>query len=132
MKLVGFHAGEQERCLGVPEAQRPWRRYPLIEWDWDYDDCKAAILRAGLPLPGKSACYFCPSSKLHEIRGLKTQYPELLSRALEIERRAMAGEGPAPRARCGLGRRLVWANVFRQQEMFESPADDCTTEACFT
>ena len=34
---------------------------------WGRDDCVAAIARVGLPQPGKSACFFCPSSKKHEI-----------------------------------------------------------------
>lgn len=47
-----------------------------------------AICRHGLPQPGKSACYFCPAMKRSEVIRLKDEHPELLERALEIERRS--------------------------------------------
>ena len=34
-----------------------------MEWGWDRDRCIRAIQEAGLPLPGKSSCFFCPSMK---------------------------------------------------------------------
>lgn len=137
LKLIGFHAGETHRA----EQSRHHdgrRRFPLIEWGWDYDDCKQAIRAAGLPLPGKSACFFCPSSTKKEILQLREQYPHLLDRALEIERRARAGEGQAPAARCGLGRSLVWAGFLReidnprQADLFPNGPEPCDGEACFT
>jgi hypothetical protein len=89
-------------------------RYPLIEWDWGRDECIAAIRRTGLPQPGKSACFFCPSSKKPEIIELAERYPDLLNRALEMERKALAGEGPAPALTAkGLGRYFAWADVTK-------------------
>ena len=118
-RLVGFDADEpqrMERAQGY-EDKLCERRYPLIEWDWGRDECVAAIARAGLSQPGKSACFFCPSSKKHEILTLRDEYPELLARALEIERRALAGEGQAPAFRGkGLGRHFAWADVVKMAD----------------
>lgn len=133
-KLIGFDFDEPERAERAP-AEEPLclRRYPLIEWGWGREECVAAIDRAGLPQPGKSACFMCPSSKKHEILTLRDQYPELLDRALEIERRALAGEGQAPAFRGkGLGRHFAWADVVKMADaqlcMFSDagvPAVDC-------
>ena len=34
-----------------------------MDWGWTREDCIAAIQQEGLPLPGKSSCFFCPSMK---------------------------------------------------------------------
>jgi len=136
MKLIGFHAGEDFRVAKTPPHLAKFRRYPLIEWGWDYEDCQREIEREGLPLPGKSACFFCPSTKKTEILQLRQRYPELLARALEIERKARAGEGPAGATQCGLGRRLVWVDFLRahdsQGQLFADGIAECEGEACFT
>jgi 3'-phosphoadenosine 5'-phosphosulfate sulfotransferase (PAPS reductase)/FAD synthetase len=44
--------------------------YPLQTWGWRRDDCKAIIAQAGLPVPPKSSCYFCPAMKKDEVSGL--------------------------------------------------------------
>jgi hypothetical protein len=81
------------------------KRYPLIEWGWGRDECIAAIDHAGLPRPGKTACFFCPSSKLHEIRALS---PEYQRRSLAIEDGAQDGLTSVR----GLGRSFAWRDVF--------------------
>ncbi len=80
---VGIDAGEAHR------AKYAETRYPLIEWDWGREECVEAIARAGLPQPGKSACFFCPSSKPREILELSRTHPELMARAFAIEAAAM-------------------------------------------
>ena len=116
-RCVGFDAGEPsryERAKGIMERNPKMvrERWPLMEWDWDRDDCVEAIARAGITQPGKSACFFCPSSKTPEIFWLRDNHPDLLHRAVEMERRARAGEGQAPAAKCGLGRTKVWGDVI--------------------
>jgi len=44
--------------------------YPLREWGWDRGRCVEEIVKAGLPVPTKSACFFCPASKPHELATL--------------------------------------------------------------
>ena len=44
---------------------------------------------AGLPQPGKSSCFFCPSMKKQEILYLKEHYPDLFNRAATLEENAM-------------------------------------------
>lgn len=86
-RAIGFDADEAHR---MKPAIEKWavNWYPLIEWQWRREDCMAAICRHGLPQPGKSSCYFCPAMKRSEVVRLKAEHPDLLNRALEIERRS--------------------------------------------
>ena len=69
-----------------------------------------AIARAGLPQPGKSACFFCPSSKPREILELSRTHPELLQRALAMEANAELTSVK------GLGRSFAWADLVKYSE----------------
>src|SRR5262249_931243 len=62
------------------------------------------IAAAGLPVPMKSSCFFRPASKKHEIVWLKQHHPELLERALAVERNARDDLTSAK----GLGRPFSW------------------------
>ena len=101
MRLIGFDAGEPHRAKDYPDE-----RYPLIEWGWGREECVAAIARAGLPQPGKSACFFCPSSKKREILELRRVYPELAARAVAMENNAELTHVK------GLGRSFAWRDLL--------------------
>lgn len=109
VKLLGFDADESRRA-GIPEDKKYIYRYPLIEWWWGREDCIEAIERAGLPQPGKSACFFCPSSKPREILALKREHPDLLARALAMEANAKLTTVK------GLGRNFSWADLIAYDE----------------
>ncbi len=116
VRLIGIDAGETHRAKDYPDT-----RYPLIEWDWGRDKCVVAIRRAGLPQPGKSACFFCPSSKPHEILELKRLHPDLIRRALAME------AGAELTSVKGLGRSYAWADLVRyddaQMDMFRGAVE---------
>ncbi|MBM4072698.1 MAG: hypothetical protein FJ271_27795 [Planctomycetes bacterium] len=125
VKAIGLDASEQHRQTWQRSAphttQRPSRQewldanyfaywYPLMEWGYDRERCKKIIAAAGLPVPIKSACFFCPASKKAEIAWLQEHHPELLERALRIERNAQ----PKLRSVKGLGRSFAWASFLSQ------------------
>ena len=94
MKAIGYDSGEGHRSHASRETlhtkgriERFW--YPLIEWQWRRADCIEAIKRHGLPVAHKSACFFCPATKRHEIITLRNQYPALYARALALEANAI-------------------------------------------
>lgn len=70
IKAIGYEAGEEHRKINAAahtqadEKYEYW--YPLIEWGWDREECKARIREAGLPIPVKSSCIFCPNIKPKE------------------------------------------------------------------
>lgn len=120
---IGIDAEESHRAK---ESQEKWitHTYPLLTWNWGRDECVQAIEGAGLPQPGKSSCFFCPSMKPREILSLKKCHPDLLERALEIERRA------APHCHgtiAGLGRNWTWESLVQadkaQLKMFKNHTD---------
>lgn len=112
IKLIGYDAGEVHRTKTSYESDKYEFRYPLVEWDMGRDECIQTIKDAGLCQPGKSACFFCPASKITEIRQLAQTYPDLMDRAIAIERNAELTSVK------GLGRRFAWADVLKQEEMF--------------
>lgn len=104
---VGIDAGEAHR------KQYEGTRYPLIEWGWARAQCVDAIHRAGLPQSGKSSCFFCPAMKKREVFQLRETHPDLLERALEIERRAQATNTTT---RGLAGEKNLWAAWLEQDE----------------
>lgn len=85
-------------------------RYQLYEWGWDRAECVRVIQRAGLPLPAKSSCYFCPSMKKKEIQALWEQFPDLFQKAVEMERNAAENLKTAK----GLGRSWAWGDYYAE------------------
>lgn len=126
VKAVGLDAGEQHRLTWARAklaAGGPGRKvsreerldreffayfYPLMDWGMDRAACERAIRDAGLPVPPKSSCWFCPASKKAEILWLREHHPRLLERALAIE----ANAKPNLTAVRGLGRSFAWGEFL--------------------
>lgn len=117
IKLVGYETGEERRAKDYGDRKYTLR-YPLIEWGWDRKKCIEVIQSVGLPLPGKSACFFCPSSKAQEVKQLAKQYPELAKRALAMEANADL------KTIKGLGRDYSWADLLKFDEAQTKMFDD--------
>lgn len=93
--------------------------YYLQDWGLERDELAAIIVAAGLPLPVKSACFFCPASRPDEVVRLRIDHPELYWRAVAMERRARDGKhGLTEKAGLGMG---GWAWEWLAD--CESPAD---------
>lgn len=104
IKYIGFDATEDHRTQGggtyavpkkmaiCPEKGLPAYgdrydiQYPLREWGFDRAKCGEIIRRAGLPIPCKSACFFCPAMRQIEILRLKVVDPDFYALAMEMER----------------------------------------------
>lgn len=138
-RLIGFDADEPERMeralkFSAGNTNRK-QRFPLIEWGWGRDECVAAIKRSGLPQPGKSACWFCPSSRKSEVLWLAKTHPDLFARAVAMEQRALNDEGQSPKPTNvkGLGRHWSWKELVEATDtsVFSNaglPETDC---GCF-
>jgi len=62
------------------------RTYPLIKLNISRKDCKAIIKNVGLPIPPKSACWFCPFTRHLEWVEMRMQNPERFEKVVEIEK----------------------------------------------
>lgn len=124
-KLIGYEFREERRWRRAKREDDKYEyRFPLVEWQWNRPEAQAAILRVGLPLPGKSSCFFCPASTLPELEQLRSEYPVLFHRALALEDNAL----PNLTSVKGLGRRFNWR---QWHEGTEAPAaDDLAAEPC--
>lgn len=86
LRAIGYDAGPCDSKRGGVETQGPWKWiYPLREWGWDRARCEAEIVAAGLPVPEKSACFYCPSMKPAELIQLARRHPDLARRAVALE-----------------------------------------------
>lgn len=91
IRCVGYDCSETKRMRKaqnkVPKEQQHLyeNRYPLLEWGWGRNECRAAITDAGLPVPPKSACYFCAAMQPEELHDLNRME---LRRIITLEQRA--------------------------------------------
>ena len=62
VKFIGYDAGEERRrdhaLVYDMQDKKYHKEYPLIDWGWGREECVQAIQQEGLPLPGKSSCFF--------------------------------------------------------------------------
>jgi hypothetical protein len=115
-KAIGYHAEETRRSDIEAKDTKHGHceyRYFLREWGWKQADCIAAIQRAGMPIPMKSACYFCPSSKKHEIIWLAEKHPDLFAKAVALEENAKAYHAERGDVTKGLGRTFSWKELVQ-------------------
>ena len=86
---IGYDAGPKDsRRSDLQEDAKYTYWYPLREWGWDREECMRRIRLAGLPVPPKSSCFFCPAMKPIEVVHLAHETPDLFLRALQIEENA--------------------------------------------
>jgi hypothetical protein len=95
-KLIGYDCGKADvkRSSSLKRQDADFDfAYPLQLIGWTRGDCIAAITQTlGADLvPIKSACFFCPASKHWELFWLAAHQPELMDRALILERNALTG-----------------------------------------
>jgi hypothetical protein len=74
--------------------------YPLIDLRLDRAACIRIIQAAGLPVPPKSACWFCPFHSIAAWQEMRQDDPELFARATDLEafliqKRTKLGRYPA-------------------------------------
>lgn len=60
--------------------------YPLVDMRIRRQECVDIIKEAGLPVPPKSSCWFCPYQKLKEWEKMATEDPVQFALGVELER----------------------------------------------
>jgi hypothetical protein len=124
-KCIGYDNGPQDcrrrakadkataakAAAGHRDARLYRYRYLLQDWEIDRAECLRLIESEGLPVPMKSACFFCPASKKSEVVWIRDTHPHLYARALDIEHRARTGKHSLTTTK-GLGRTWAWADLM--------------------
>lgn len=134
---LGISVDEYQR-MRTDDPRYPFKRkeYPLIDLRLTRQDCINIIERAGLPVPPKSSCWFCPYHRMTVWQSMREREPELFNRAVEMERIAnekLAGLGRSP---AYLTRLLIpldqAVGPLRQNDMFDEIDDACESGFCMT
>lgn len=136
---VGFALEEVDRA-NTRKAE-PYERlvYPLVGIGEETGlrmrtaDCIALITSAGLPVPPKSACWFCPHHSTATWAELRRTHPDRFEAAAQLEdtmraRNEARGLGPVYLSRTAIP--LRGAVDDGQPALFEDA--DCETGVCFT
>jgi hypothetical protein len=110
--------------------------FPLIDLRITRQDCMNIIQEAGLPIPPKSSCYFCPYHRLERWQEMRQSEPELFQKSADLEtlvneRRQMLGLDPVWFTR-KLKPLEQATSELRQRSMFDEEDDDvCESGYCF-
>lgn len=64
--------------------------YPLIDLGISRSDCITIIQDAGIPVPPKSSCVFCPFTKLDDWRKMRRDHPDRFAAVERMEERINA------------------------------------------
>lgn len=144
VKLIGYDSGPADlrrSKKAITENDKFYFRYPLQDLGWARKDCIKAIIEEGLPVPVKSACWFCPVSQKWELWWLAGAHPELFERALKLEYNAMTGHHtrfdeiemggsfedligsgdrwPSTKTTVGLGMKFAWGHWARMNKIVD-------------
>lgn len=131
---IGISTDEIERAHPGLDPKSPMRirTYPLLDLGLDRHACRKIIADAGLPVPPKSACWFCPMHDHETWRKQRRESPDLFAKAcgieaMFIERRAMLSKDAVYLSKAC--RPLDQA--IDDQLAFEG-METCDSGACFT
>lgn len=130
---IGFSLDEMARMSNKYDTEKKRNVFPLIDLRLTRDDCKRIIQNAGLPIPPKSSCYFCPFHSMKVWQEIRDLQPDLFEKAVRLE--IFINE-----KRERLGKDKVWLSRklkpldkattdFKQLDMFDD--DFCDSGYCF-
>jgi hypothetical protein len=111
---LGISLDELQRARSDGGTEFQETVYPLIDLRLTRQDCIRIIERAGLEVPPKSSCWFCPYHSKRKWQEMRNEEPDLFWKSVELERginERLAAQGFDP----------VWLTDW------ESPLDQATS-----
>lgn len=111
--------------------------YPLLDLGLRRIDCQRVIREAGLPVPPKSSCFFCPFHRPETWHDLRRNEPELFERSCQLEellneRRDELGKDHVYLTRFGKPLRQAIPEGVDLLPMFDESDGSCDSGWCFT
>lgn len=111
--------------------------YPLIDLGLDRSACQRVIQEAGLPVPGKSSCFFCPFHRPQTWAEMRRDEPDLFFKAADLEatliaRRLELGKDPVYLTRFGVPLDLAVAEAQDMLPGFGPDMETCDSGYCWT
>jgi len=141
---VGISLDEIERVNA--RKSRPYERlaYPLVGLGPEdtglrlrRDDCARLIADAGLPVPPKSACWFCPFHRPEAWHDMRRNTPGLFAKACDLEdrlneRQDALGRDHVYLTRFGVPLRVAIPDGVDLLPMFDADEAHCDNGWCMT
>lgn len=111
--------------------------YPLIDLGFDRSRCITIIKDAGLPVPPKSSCFFCPFHRPQMWREMRRDDPELFWKSVELEatlnrRRDKLGKDRVYLTRFGKPLEEAIEEAQDMLPIFSADTDTCDEGYCWT
>lgn len=85
--IVQYIAIAYDELERMRDSDVEWivNEYPLVDAKTTREGCVELIESAGLPVPPKSGCWFCPFNNLERWQWLRATHPELYEKAVALE-----------------------------------------------
>ena len=83
--LIGISTDEATRANKNSTLKEQRIEYPLLELGLDRSRCARIIKDAGLPVPPKSSCYFCPFHRSSVWADMRRDEPDLFEKSAQLE-----------------------------------------------
>lgn len=133
--LIGFSTDEFHRASNRRAYPHERPCYPLLDLGLSRADCMKVIADAGLPVPRKSSCFFCPFHDRRAWSEMRRDEPGLFARSVELERvlnerRDMLGKDRVYLTR--YGKPLDLAVSEAQPTLFDDGPESCDEGYCWT
>lgn len=127
---IGISMDERGRARTESGFSHVTLEYPLLDLRLTRQDCVNIAIKAGLPKPPKSSCFFCPFHTLPAWQELYDNHQGLFQKSVLLEqtlnqRREMLGKDPVWLTRfCKPLDQVVDGSHQKQLKMFEETPDD--------
>lgn len=130
---VGISTDEIERANNRRTGATEQVVYPLLDLGISRTECTRIIRDAGLPVPPKSSCWFCPFQRPQQWAEMRRDQPERYEAAVALEgrlneKREMLGKDPVYLAKAGT---LLGMLDEAQPSLFDGP-EGCDSGYCWT
>jgi hypothetical protein len=111
--------------------------YPLLDLGLRRDDCKRIITEAGLPVPPKSSCFFCPFRTVDAWHHQRRYEPELFAQSVRLEetinrRRVALGRDAVYLTRYGVPLPLAIPDARPEPDDVDEDEGQCDSGWCMT
>lgn len=134
---IGISLDEIGRADNKVTISHQRKTYPLLDLGLRRTDCQRIIRAANLPVPPKSACWFCPMKRPEDWQNQRREQPDLFTKscqleALLIERRRSLGKDPVYFTRFGRPLAEAIPDGVDLLPFFDDTDDGCDSSACMT
>ena len=134
---IGISTDEIQRVSNRLPVNNQIATYPLIDLGMNRSDCMSVIADAGLPVPPKSSCFFCPFHRPQAWAEMRRDEPELFEKSAQLEDHINGVRAMLGRDKVFLtGRSIPLREAIQpaQEMLFDNTADmdRCDSGYCWT